>query len=200
MIGFRNSEMPQTSLLFFILNGAPWHRKSCDRCRRLRVTLKKLGAYGKPVKTNRGFVIHQSPDIQSHRVDLPHQRSNCQQPLKLSVVAWPSHSFQVIESEGDMFVCHRIPVMPHCRRAAGPVVTWEPLRFLAGQWVGEGSADTKQAGAGACSFEPDLRTKVLVRRNHADYPASNGHSAITHDDLMIIYPDPFLHQLRLLHR
>lgn len=77
-----------------------------------------------------------------------------------------------------------------------PPVAWEPLRFLVGQWTGEGTADTKQAGAGSCSFEPDLQTKVLVRRNHAEYPASDGHSAITHDDIMIIYPDPFLHQLR----
>lgn len=87
-------------------------------------------------------------------------------------------------------------LMPHCRRAAGACCYQGTLRFLVEQWTGEGTADTKQAGAGSCSFEPDLQTKVLVRRNHAEYPASDVHSAIAHDDLMIICPDPFLHQLR----
>jgi hypothetical protein len=73
---------------------------------------------------------------------------------------------------------------------------WEPLQFLVGQWVGEGTAETKQAGAGTCSFEPDLQKKVLVRRNHAEYPAAEGHPAIAHDDLMVIYPDAVLHELR----
>lgn len=75
-------------------------------------------------------------------------------------------------------------------------VSLESVKFLVGQWVGEGTAETKQAGAGTCSFEPDLQNKVLIRRNHAEYPAAEGHAAIAHDDLMVIYPDAALHQLR----
>lgn len=75
-------------------------------------------------------------------------------------------------------------------------ISWQSVRFLVGQWVGEGTAETKQAGAGSCSFEPDLQNKVLIRRNHAEYPAADGHPAIAHDDLMVIYPDTVRHQLR----
>jgi hypothetical protein len=66
---------------------------------------------------------------------------------------------------------------------------WSSLKFLTGKWVGEGTAETGQAGAGYCSFEPGLQGKVLVRKNHSEYPATNGRPAIVHDDLMIIYPD-----------
>ncbi|HKR26683.1 MAG TPA: hypothetical protein VJS11_04480 [Acidobacteriaceae bacterium] len=77
-----------------------------------------------------------------------------------------------------------------------PPVPWQPVKFLLGHWVGEGNSETEQAGAGSCSFEPDLQNKVLIRRNHAEYPAADGHPAIAHDDLMVIYPDAALHQLR----
>lgn len=79
---------------------------------------------------------------------------------------------------------------------APPAVSWDSLKFLAGKWVGEGAAETGQAGGGYCSFEPGLQGKVLVRKNHAEYPATSEHPAIVHDDLMIIYPDQARHQLR----
>lgn len=75
-------------------------------------------------------------------------------------------------------------------------VNWESLKFLVGKWVGEGSAETWQPGAGTCSFEPGLQGKVLIRKNHAEYPATNEHPAIVHDDLMIIYADESRHKLR----
>ena len=73
---------------------------------------------------------------------------------------------------------------------------WDSLKFLVGKWVGEGTAETGQAGAGYCSFEPGLQGKVLVRKNHSEYPAAQGRAAISHDDLMIIYQDGASHQLR----
>ena len=75
-------------------------------------------------------------------------------------------------------------------------VNWDSLKFLIGKWVGEGTAETGQAGAGHCSFEPALQGRVLVRKNHSEYPATKEHSAILHDDLMIIYPDLAKQQLR----
>lgn len=72
----------------------------------------------------------------------------------------------------------------------------DSVKFLAGKWVGEGSAEAGQAGSGYCSFEPDLQNKVLVRRNHAEYPATSDHPAIAHDDIMVIYPDAARSQLR----
>ena len=75
-------------------------------------------------------------------------------------------------------------------------VSWDSLKFLVGKWVGEGTAETGQAGAGSCSFEPGLQGKVLVRKNHSEYPAANGRPAISHEDVMIIYPDAAKQQLR----
>jgi hypothetical protein len=66
---------------------------------------------------------------------------------------------------------------------------WGPLAFLLGRWIGEGGGDPGQ-GSGWFSFAPDLANFILVRTNHAEYPATPDRPAATHDDLMIIYPDP----------
>jgi hypothetical protein len=58
---------------------------------------------------------------------------------------------------------------------------------LNGEWAGEGSGAPGQ-GAGGFSFAPDLQGKILVRKNHAEYPATKERAAFTHDDLMIVYP------------
>jgi hypothetical protein len=81
------------------------------------------------------------------------------------------------------------------QRGTAPV-DWSSLKFLTGKWVGEGTAETGQPGSGYCLFEPGLQGKVLVRKNHSEYPAADGHPAIVHEDLMIIYPDSARHELR----
>jgi hypothetical protein len=58
------------------------------------------------------------------------------------------------------------------------------LRFLMGEWVADGPA---AAGSGHFEFTPDVQGNVMVRRNHAEYPAANGRPAANHDDLMVIY-------------
>lgn len=63
------------------------------------------------------------------------------------------------------------------------------LQFLEGKWVGEGSSEVGHGG-GYASFEKDLQGKVLVRRNHAEYPATQDRPVYKHDDLMVIYVDP----------
>jgi hypothetical protein len=63
------------------------------------------------------------------------------------------------------------------------------LKFLEGKWVGEGSSEAGPGG-GYATFEEDLQGKVIVRRNHAEYPASHDRAAYQHDDLMVIYVDP----------
>lgn len=63
-----------------------------------------------------------------------------------------------------------------------------PLDFLLGHWAGSGSGHPGQ-GAGAFSFEPDLQGRVLVRRAHSEYPASEGRPLNLHDDLLIVYAD-----------
>lgn len=65
---------------------------------------------------------------------------------------------------------------------------WASVRYLVGDWVGEGSGKPGE-GSGSFSFRFDLGENILVRRNHSEYPASVGKPAIAHDDLMVCYPD-----------
>ena len=60
------------------------------------------------------------------------------------------------------------------------------LRFLLGEWVPDGPAT---AGVGHFEFTSDVQGKVMIRRNHADYPAAKPRPAVNHDDLMVIYPE-----------
>ena len=65
---------------------------------------------------------------------------------------------------------------------------WHDFRFLMGAW--ETDSGVANSGAGTFSLIPDIQNHVLVRRNHAEYPAVAGRPASVHDDLMIIYVDP----------
>jgi hypothetical protein len=59
---------------------------------------------------------------------------------------------------------------------------------LVGNWVGEGGGDAGK-GSGEFSFKLDLQGHVLVRTNHADYPATAERPPYRHDDLMITYAE-----------
>ncbi|MFI5179652.1 MAG: hypothetical protein ACHQO8_13865 [Vicinamibacterales bacterium] len=80
-----------------------------------------------------------------------------------------------------------------CAQQPGPRI--DSLAFLVGKWIGEGTSEAG-AGSGFFTFESSLDDKVLVRRNHAEYPASNGRPPVTHDDVMIVYGDAASRQLR----
>ncbi len=69
---------------------------------------------------------------------------------------------------------------------AQPGDPWKKLDFLLGDWTGvAGEKDTQLgAGQGAFSFKPELKQKIIVRRNNAQYD-----SGVQHDDLMVIYLD-----------
>ncbi len=73
--------------------------------------------------------------------------------------------------------------------------TLDSLKFLVGKWVGEGTSEVG-AGEGYASFELSLKDKALVRKNHAEYPATKDRPNVTHDDLMIIFADTSGRQLR----
>jgi hypothetical protein len=66
--------------------------------------------------------------------------------------------------------------------------TWQKWNWLVGDWVGEGSGTPGQGG-GWFSLRPDLDRKVLIRKNHSEYPATKDKPKIIHDDLMIVYLD-----------
>ncbi len=66
--------------------------------------------------------------------------------------------------------------------------TWKGWSWLIGEWTGEGSGEPGQ-GSGSFSLLPDLDGKILIRKNHSEYPATAEKPKIVHDDLMIIYLD-----------
>jgi hypothetical protein len=74
-----------------------------------------------------------------------------------------------------------------CSIAWGQPDRWKELRFLVGEWTGEGGGTYTGAGAGSYTFLPELDGKILVRRNSSDYPAANGRPAIHHEDVMTVY-------------
>ena len=92
-----------------------------------------------------------------------------------------------------LLLCHALSAAAEQTDAS---LNWNSLKFLLGEWVGEGTAETGQSGSGYCSFESGLQGTVLVRKNHSEYPATKDRPAIVHDDLMIIYPDRARHQPR----
>jgi hypothetical protein len=75
---------------------------------------------------------------------------------------------------------------------------WAPLGFLIGEWVGEGGGAPGQ-GSGGFSFLPDQDGRILIRKNHADYPATKDKPAYSHTDLMIVYQDSGETKLRAIY-
>ncbi len=61
---------------------------------------------------------------------------------------------------------------------------WSSLQFLLGDWDAVAKPGEP---AGWSSFTSEAGGRVIVRRNHAEYPASQGRPAGVHDDLLVIY-------------
>ena len=74
------------------------------------------------------------------------------------------------------------------REPSSRVDPWTSYRFLLGEWVGEGEGQPGQ-GKGQFSFAEELQGKILVRKNRAEYAASAGRPAFTHEDLLIVYQE-----------
>jgi hypothetical protein len=90
-------------------------------------------------------------------------------------------------SRGLMLVL-LVPLLGGAQNAAQD--SWTDWKFLLGNWTaGESSGVPGQASKGGFTLAPDLGGKILLRKNHAEYPAANGRPAFAHDDLMIIYHD-----------
>jgi hypothetical protein len=66
--------------------------------------------------------------------------------------------------------------------------SWEKWEWLIGEWIGEGTGKPGKGG-GFFTFAPDLDKKILVRKSHSEYPAADNKPKVTHNDLMIVYPD-----------
>jgi hypothetical protein len=86
-------------------------------------------------------------------------------------------------------LCLSLLVLPTFVAALTPPHdAWGPYKFLVGSWSAEGHGEPGQ-GKGAFSFQFELDGKVLVRRNHLNFPASSQRPAFTHEDLLIVYRD-----------
>jgi hypothetical protein len=70
--------------------------------------------------------------------------------------------------------------------ADAPPAALSSLTFLLGEWEAQGSGVPGEA-SGGFSFMPELQRRVIVRTNHADYPATDGKPSSRHDDLMVLY-------------
>jgi hypothetical protein len=66
--------------------------------------------------------------------------------------------------------------------------TWDKWNWLMGEWKGEGGGHPGQGG-GTFSFKLDLDKKIIVRKSHSEYPATENNPKVIHDDLMIVYLD-----------
>jgi hypothetical protein len=78
------------------------------------------------------------------------------------------------------------PVIAAAQNAAPD--PWAGWKFLIGEFnAGDSSGVPGSASTGAFTLAPDLNGNVLVRKNHADYPAAKDHPAFAHDDLMVVY-------------
>jgi hypothetical protein len=91
-----------------------------------------------------------------------------------------------------------IAVVP-CSARQTQANDWDTLRFLIGDWVGEGGGQPGQASGGAFSFSSDLQGKVLIRRSYAEYPPSKDKPASRHDDLMVVHRDPAGNGIRAMY-
>jgi len=79
--------------------------------------------------------------------------------------------------------------VPLCAQQPSRPSNWNGWEFLLGDWIGEGGGNPGQ-GTGGFTFTQDLQKQILVRKNHAEFPATADRSAFSHDDLMIVYQDP----------
>jgi hypothetical protein len=71
----------------------------------------------------------------------------------------------------------------HAQQATNPWSKWD---YLLGEWIGDGKGDPGEA-KGWFTLKTDLDKNVLVRTNHAEYPATKNRPAAIHEDLMIVY-------------
>ncbi len=90
--------------------------------------------------------------------------------------------------QGAIILAWAFQPCPWVAQLPSGVSVLEPWRFLVGDWVASGRGQPGQ-GTGSFSFRFELQGKILVRKNRADYPATNDHPAFSHEDLMVIYPE-----------
>jgi len=88
-----------------------------------------------------------------------------------------------LRSPGIALIFILLAISSHAQLVSNPWSKWD---YLLGEWVGDGKGDPGE-GKGWFSLKADLDRNVLVRTNHAEYPATKDRPATNHEDLMIVY-------------
>jgi len=78
--------------------------------------------------------------------------------------------------------------IPLGAQAAPRADVFAPLRFLVGEWTGEGDGKPGSS-TGMATFRFEVEGKVLVRRNQADSTPASGKPAFHHEDLMTVFAE-----------
>lgn len=66
---------------------------------------------------------------------------------------------------------------------------WEQWQRIMGDWSGEGTGEPGR-GEGTFSFQLALDQKILIRKSHTEFPATDQRPSFVHEDLLIVYADP----------
>lgn len=69
---------------------------------------------------------------------------------------------------------------------AAPPADWSGFKPLLGEWVADPGPD---GATGGFTLAADLGGRVLVRKNHADYPKAKDRPAFSHDDLLVLFKE-----------
>lgn len=84
-----------------------------------------------------------------------------------------------------------VPLLLSAGPAPSKDATQDPLKPIApllGRWAAE--PDLKMPGVtGWTTFSKELQERVVVRKNHAEYPAQKDRPASIHDDLMVVFAE-----------
>jgi len=78
-----------------------------------------------------------------------------------------------------------LPALVRTQQSIAPDF-WGPYKFLVGTWTAEGHGEPGK-GEGVFSFQFELQGKILVRRNHLEFPATAQGPALLHEDLLVVY-------------
>ncbi len=75
----------------------------------------------------------------------------------------------------------------HAETALAPPLA--PLAFLVGDWAGTGKIEDGGTSRGTSSIHPAVGGGALLRQDHTDLFAADGHATGGFDQIMLIYPE-----------
>jgi hypothetical protein len=93
---------------------------------------------------------------------------------------------QIMKMKKSIIVAAIMLIATQLISAQQPKDQWQMWNRLTGEWVGEGNGQPGK-GEGKFSFQKDLDSTIIVRKNHTVFPATADAASKVHDDLLIVY-------------